>query len=77
MIEFIQLFYFKYICKLFFRLYDQRFRWSCYYNVVDIKIEEDAFVFIYKAIDIYNKCFKVVFLQYGDDDIVLLFRRAL
>ena len=72
--ELIQLLHFKYPYKFFLRLRDQCFRRSCNYNVVDIKIKKYSFIFIDKTTDVGNECFKAVFPQYKDNDIVPLFR---
>ncbi len=75
--KFVQLFYFEYLCKFLLRLRDQRIRRSRDYNVVDIKIEEDILIFIYKAINIRDKCFETIFFEYGNDGVISLFRGAI
>ncbi len=75
--EFAQLFYLEYIYKLFFYLYNQRVYRGYDYNVVDIETKENIFVFIYKAIDVRNKCFEPVFLKHRNDGIIPPFRGAI
>jgi len=76
-IEFVQLLHLEHTYKLFLCLYDQRVRRSYDYNIVDIKTKEDIFIFIYKATDVRDKCFETVFLEYRNDGVIPLFRRAI